>query len=211
MPPSLGARPAAGPRQGCHGALVGTSPTSLRHSPADSYVSEGGSSPPGVSVYFEDGFAVQPFTHTPCGVRGCGGVLQFVPRRFFGVRPPIMPLRLSEAEGGGFPALRFGFAPDRQHYRRTAGASRLRVLRVVIRPAITAGLCRTHCSLSLLAPLRGFVPDITPAMTVLRRQLMLPTTPRHGWSAAVFSPLAFLPCSVACLAGGSFVALFPAR
>ena len=75
-------------------------PTSLRHSPAEISVSEGGSSPPGVSVYFEDGFAVQPFTHTPCGVRGCGGVLQFVPRRFFGVRPPIMPLRLSEAEGG---------------------------------------------------------------------------------------------------------------
>ena len=119
-------------------------PTSLRHSPADSYVSEGGSSPPGVSVYFEDGFAVQPLTHTPCGVRGCGDALQLLPRHFFGVRPPIMPLRLSEAEGGCFPAFRFGFAPDRQHYRRTFGASRLCVPCEAGRPAVSA-----VCSISL--------------------------------------------------------------
>ena len=186
-------------------------PTSLRHSPAEISVSGGGSSPPGMTAYFEDSFAVQPLALMPSGVRGCGGVLQFVPRRFFGVRPPIMPLRLSEAEVQGLSAGQLQFAPDRQHYRRTAGASRLRLPREAVRPAITAGLCRTHCSLSLLASLRGCVPDSTPAMTVLRRQLKLPTTPRHGWSAAVFAPFALLPCSVACLAGGSFVALFPVR
>ena len=211
MPPSLGAQPAVCTRQGCHGALVGTSPTSLRHSPTDSYASEGGSSPPGMTAYFEDSFAVQSLALMPSGVRGCDGALQFPPRRFFVVRPPIMPLRLSVTGVQGLSVRQLRFAPDRQHYRRTAGASRLRLPRVVIRPAITAGLCRAHCSFSLLASLRGCLPDSTPAMTVLRRQLELPTTPRHGWSAAVFAPLALLPCSVACLAGGSFVALFPAR
>ena len=50
-----------------------------------------------MTAYFEDSFAVQSLALMPGGVRGCDGALQFPPRRFFVVRPPIMPLRLSEA------------------------------------------------------------------------------------------------------------------
>ncbi len=85
-----------------------------------------------MTAYFEDSFAVQSLALMPSGVRGCDDASQFPPRHGVSVRPPIMPLRLSEAGVHGLSANQLRFAPDRQHYRRTAGASRLRVPRVVM-------------------------------------------------------------------------------
>lgn len=96
-----------------------------------------------------------------------------------------------------------GAAPvtDSQHYRRTKGASRSSQPCEAHRPAITAGL---FCWLR-------FLPDSTPAMTGLRRQHRCQLRPATAGVLAVSHPVALLPASVACLPGGSFVALFPGR
>ena len=149
VPPSLGARPAAGPRQGCHGALVGTSPTSLRHSPADNYASEGGSSPRRTHLPLVDrlhfvpsspeltlrpapglqGLRSRLSSRSEVSARGSGGFGFLVHAYGCDVQ------RCSSSDSSITPICRamcqlwFLATPcsaaDRQHYRRTAGASRL--------------------------------------------------------------------------------------